>query len=219
MTSSDDASLGVFEQLGRIGFVPIVTVDEPDRAVAVGRALLAGGLPCMEITFRVPGAADAIAAVSDALPELIVGAGTVLTPDQADAARAGGARFAVTPGFDDAVVDRFDELGVPVAPGVMTPTEINRALARGLRTVKFFPAEAAGGVAALRAIAAPYAGLTFMPTGGIDIDNVGDYLRLPAVLACGGSSVAPTEAIARGEFDDIERRAAEIVAVVRSVRG
>jgi 2-dehydro-3-deoxyphosphogluconate aldolase/(4S)-4-hydroxy-2-oxoglutarate aldolase len=208
----------VLAELGTIGVVPVVTIDEPGRAAALGAALVAGGLPCAEITFRTPAAAAAIQAMSDAHPELLVGAGTIATVEQADAAVAAGARFVVAPGFDETVVDWCRANDVPIAPGVMTPTEINMAIRRGLRLLKFFPAEAAGGVAALTAIAAAYPDVRFVPTGGIDAANLADYLRLPTVAACGGSWVAPRAAIADGDFARIERLAADAAAIVRATR-
>jgi len=151
-------------------------------------------------------------------PQMLVGAGTVRTVEQAEVAVAAGSRFVVTPGFDEPVVRWCRTHGVPVAPGVMTPTEINVALGHDLRFLKFFPAEAAGGVAALTAIAGAYPDVRFMPTGGIDAGNLADYLRLSIVAACGGSWVTPRPLIAQGEFTAIEHRAAEAVAIVRRAR-
>jgi len=184
----------------------------------LGAALLAGGLPCAEITFRTEAAAAAIAALISAFPEMLVGAGTVMTIEHAEAAIAAGSRFIVTPGFDAEIVDWCSAHDVPVAPGVMTPTEINMAVRKGLRFLKFFPAEPAGGVRALTAIGAAYPDIEFMPTGGIDSDNLAAYLRLPMVSACGGSWVAPRALIANGDFDEIERLAAAAVETVRQAR-
>lgn len=208
----------VFGRLRDVGLVPVVTIDRADHASGVGEALLAGGLPCAEITFRTDAAPVAIAALTAAHPGLLVGAGTVLTVEHADAAVAAGARFVVTPGFDDQIVEWCLTRDVPIAPGVMTPTEITRAVRAGLRFLKFFPAEAAGGVGALTAIAAAFPDIEFMPTGGISIDNLADYLRLPTVPACGGSWVAPRASIEAAAYDEIERRASSAVEVVRRAR-
>lgn len=214
---ADDGS-SVFDQLGDVGLVPVVTIDSADRALGLGAALLAGGLPCAEITFRTAAAPAAIAALTGAFPEMLVGAGTVMNIEQAQAAVAAGSRFIVTPGFDAEIVDWCLAHEVPVAPGVMTPTEINMAVRKGLRFLKFFPAEAAGGVAALAAIGAAYPDIEFMPTGGIDSDNLAAYLRLATVAACGGSWVAPRTSIATGDFGEIERLAAAAVDIVRRAR-
>lgn len=215
---SSEYESAVFDQLGEIGLVPVVTIDAPDHAEPLGAALLAGGLPCAEITFRTAAAPAAIRALTDAHPEMLVGAGTVRTVEQAEAAVAAGGRFVVTPGFDETVVEWCQTHGVPVAPGVMTPTEINMAVRRGLRFLKFFPAGAAGGVGALTAIADAYPDLRFMPTGGIDADNLADYLRLPIVAACGGSWVTPRASIAEGDVARIQQLAADAVAIVRRTR-
>lgn len=207
----------VLVQIGNFGLVPVVVMDDADDAPALGQALLAGGLPCAEITFRTTAAADAIRLLTAECPKMLVGAGTVLTVAQAETAVAAGARFIVTPGFDALVVDWCLAHEVPVIPGVMTPTEINMALNKGLNLLKFFPAEAAGGVKALQAIGGPYRDVKFMPTGGITAVNLPDYLRLPLVHACGGSwMVAPT-LINGGQFDQITRLTAEAVAIVRQI--
>lgn len=216
MPTDDDST--VFDQLGGVGLVPVVTIDSADRARALGAALLAGGLPCAEVTFRTEAAPAAIAALTDAFPEMLVGAGTVMTIEQAQAAVDAGSQFIVTPGFDAEVVDWCLAHQVPIAPGVMTPTEINMAVRKGLRFLKFFPAETAGGVAALAAIGAAYQDIAFMPTGGIDSGNLAAYLRLAMVAACGGSWVAPRTSIAAGDFDEIERLAAAAADLVRRAR-
>jgi 2-dehydro-3-deoxyphosphogluconate aldolase/(4S)-4-hydroxy-2-oxoglutarate aldolase len=206
-------------QLGKFGVIPVVVLDDAAHAVPLGAALQDGGLPCAEITFRTAAAADAIRALSAALPDVLVGAGTVLTVAQAELAAAAGARFIVTPGFDAAVVGWCLARGLPITPGVMTPTEINMALNKGLEVLKFFPAEAAGGVKTLSAIAAPYGGVRFIPTGGVSPASLPDYLRLPAVHACGGSWLVEKKLIASGEFGRIRELAAEAVGIVARVRG
>ncbi len=205
-------------RLGEIGIIPVVAIDDADTAVALGQALLDGGLPCAEITFRTAAAADAIQKMSAALPDVLVGAGTVLTVEQAEKAAAAGAKFVVTPGFDAAVVDWCLANDMPITPGVMTPTDINQAIAKGLKILKFFPAEAAGGVKALKAIGGPYVGLKFIPTGGISADNLADYLRLPMVHACGGSFMVTKQLITDGQFDTITQLAQMAVDIVKSVR-
>jgi 2-dehydro-3-deoxyphosphogluconate aldolase / (4S)-4-hydroxy-2-oxoglutarate aldolase len=205
-------------QIEQFGVVPVVAIDAADHALGLGRALIDGGLPCAEITFRTAAAADAIRAMSSNYPEMLVGAGTVLTVEQAQKAADAGARFIVTPGFDVAIVDWCVEREIPVTPGVMTPTEINMALNKGLSVLKFFPAEAAGGVKTLKAIGGPYSGVRFIPTGGISPANLADYLRLPTVIACGGSWLVKKQLIADGEFDRIAELTAEAVEIVKAAR-
>ncbi len=208
----------IVEKLGQIGIIPVVAIDNAETAVSLGKALLDGGLPCAEITFRTAAAADSIKKMSAAHPDLLVGAGTVLTVEQAKAAKAAGAKFIVTPGFDAAVVDWCLANDMPITPGVMTPTDINQALAKGLHLLKFFPAEAAGGIKALKAIGGPYVGIKFIPTGGIGPDNLADYLRLPMVHACGGSFMVQEQLIANGKFDEIQKLAETAVSIVNSTR-
>lgn len=209
----------IIKKLGEFGIIPVIAIDDAATAVPLGQALLNGGLPCAEITFRTAAAAEAIQKMSAAHPDIVVGAGTVLTVQQAETAVASGAKFIVTPGFDAAVVDWCIAHGVPITPGVMTPTEINMALNKGITLVKFFPAEAAGGTKALKAIAAPYGGVTFIPTGGVSTGNLADYLSLPMVHACGGSWVATKQLINAGEFEKIEKLTAEGVKLVQQIRG
>lgn len=209
----------LLEKLGLLGVVPVVEIERSEDAVELGKALLAGGLPCAEITFRTAAAEEAIRQISSNLPEVIVGAGTVLSVDQASRAVSGGAQFIVSPGFNPRVVDWCLEHQVPVTPGVATPTEIDMALGKELKVLKFFPAEALGGVAMLKAIAAPYRGVKFIPTGGINAQNLADYLKLPMVHACGGSWLAPAKLISAGAFDEITRLTQEAVTIVRQHRG
>ncbi len=203
----------ILQQLGQIKIIPVVAIDDAATAVPLGKALLAGGLPCAEITFRTAAAAEAIEKMSAAYPDMLVGAGTVLTVAQAQQAKAAGAQFIVTPGFDAAVVDWCLANEMPITPGVITPTDINQALAKGLHVLKFFPAEAAGGVKFLKAIAAPYGGVKFIPTGGINETNLADYLRLPMVHACGGSFMVEKSWLASGQFDKVTEMSAKAVAV------
>ena len=210
---------GLLEKLGRLGVVPVVKIERPEDAVELGRALLAGGLPCAEITFRTAAAEEAIQRISSSLPEIIVGAGTVLSVDQASRAISAGARFIVSPGFNPKVVDWCLQNEVPVTPGVATPTEIEMALDKGLNILKFFPAHALGGIAMLKAIAAPYGGVKFIPTGGINQDNLADYLAQPMVHCCGGSWLVKAKLISAGRFDEITRLTRDAMSVVRRVRG
>ncbi len=208
----------LLNQLGKIGIIPVVAIDDAANVPKLGQALLDGGLPCAEITFRTAAAAEAIQKMSAAYPGILVGAGTVLTVEQAKAAKASGAKFIVTPGFDAAVVDWCLANDIPITPGVMTPTEINMALNKGLNVLKFFPAEAAGGIKTLKAIGGPYVGVKFIPTGGISADNLADYLRLPMVHACGGSFMVKKQLINDGKFDEIRDLAETAVNIVKSVR-
>lgn len=208
----------VFEALGRIGVVPVVTIERAADALPLARALHQGGLSCAEITFRTPAAAEAIAAIAAGLPELMVGAGTVLTIAQAEQAVAAGARFLVSPGFDPALAGWCQSRDVALLPGVATPTEVMQALAHGLRMLKFFPAEEAGGVRMLRALAGPFREVHFMPTGGISPANLREYLALPTVVACGGSWMVGGALIAGGQWGRITELAAEARELVRAAR-
>ena len=199
------------DRLARLKIVPVIVIDDPASAAPLASALTSGGLPCAEITFRTAGAAEALRRIRDAAPELLLGAGTVLTVAQADEARSAGATFIVAPGFNPAVVDHCLEHDIPVCPGVCTPTDIEAALGRGLTTVKFFPAEPIGGLKYLKAIAAPYTMMRFIPTGGINADNLRSYLAFDRVVACGGSWMAPAEWIAAKAFDRIREETARAV--------
>src|SRR5262245_57338620 len=183
----------VLNQLRLTRIVPVIVIDDPGDAVPLATALADGGLSCAEITFRTAGALEALRRIRDERPSMLAGAGTVLTPRQAGDARAAGAQFIVAPGFSPAVVDHCLEHDIPVFPGVCTPTEIEAALERGLDVLKFFPAEPMGGLNFLKAIAAPYVGVKFMPTGGINATNIKSYLSFNRVVACGGSWMAPSE--------------------------
>lgn len=208
----------ILVQLGQIKIIPVVAIENAQSAEPLGQALLEGDLPCAEITFRTAAAAEAIAQMSAAYPEILIGAGTVLTVGQANLAKESGAKFIVTPGFDSKVVDWCQANDMPITPGVMTPTDINQAIVKGLNILKFFPAEVAGGVKALKAIGGPYVGLKFIPTGGISADNLADYLSLPMVHACGGSFMVKKQLIADGQFDTITQLAQTAVNIVKSVR-
>lgn len=187
----------------KAGLMPVIKLDDPAKAVPLASALKAGGIPVAEITFRAKGAAHAIFAVRQALPDMVVGAGTVTTNEQADEAAAAGAMFIICPGFDEPVVTHCLEKGLTVIPGCATAGEVSAAARLGLDMVKFFPAEAAGGVNMLRALSGPFSAMKFIPTGGIHPGNLNDYLSLNAVLACGGSWMVPQDALARGDFDTV----------------
>jgi 2-dehydro-3-deoxyphosphogluconate aldolase/(4S)-4-hydroxy-2-oxoglutarate aldolase len=200
-------------RLGAWGVVPVVAIDDAASAVPLATALAEGGLPVIEVTFRTPAAADAIAAIRAALPDVLVGAGTVLDAATVDRALEAGAAFVVAPGLNPSVVERTTLHGVPMIPGGVTPTEIERALALGTELVKFFPAEAAGGAKYLRAVSAPYKAARFMPTGGVNPGNLADYLALPCVVACGGTWLATSDAIRDGRWGAIREAAAGAVAI------
>lgn len=195
----------VLFRIGELKLVPVVKINRAEDALALGEALVAGGLPVAEITFRTDAAPAAIRTLHERLPALLVGAGTVLNVDNVKAAVDAGAQFMVAPGFNPKVVDYCVEHGIPVVPGVNSPTDIEMGLDRGLNVLKFFPAEASGGLKLLKAMAAPYAGVKFMPTGGINLDNLLTYLAFDRVLACGGTWMAETSLIDAGQFAEITR--------------
>ena len=207
----------ILAQLGRIGLIPVVAVDNPQQAIPLAQALLAGGLPCAEFTFRTSAAAAAIRAASQAFPDMLIGAGTVLTIAQAEQAIEAGAQYILAPGFDASIVDYCLARQIPVIPGVMTPTDITQAVAKGLTLLKFFPAEAAGGASALKSMSDPFVGIKFVPTGGINAQNLADYLRLPMVHACGGSWLVKKSLINSGDFATISQLAQEAVTIVQNV--
>lgn len=206
------------EKINQCGVIPVVAIENAKDATTLGEALIAGGLPCAEITFRTAAAAKSIRTLAAKFPDMLLGAGTILTVDQAQQAVDSGAKFLVTPGFDEDVVKFSLSRGITIYPGVATPTEINMALKLGLTTLKFFPAEALGGLLTLKAIAGPYTQVRFIPTGGINLQNLPDYLRLPTVIACGGSWLVKKTMITNGEFETIARLAAEVVQVVQEIR-
>ena len=203
--------MGTLETIATARLLPVVVLDEARDAPALGDALVTGGLPVAEVTFRTAAAPDAIRALADR-EDLLVGAGTVLTPAQVDQAVAAGAAFVVSPGLSRAVVERCREHGVLTLPGAVTATEIQAALELGLSTVKFFPAGTSGGPAAVAALAAPFAGVTFVPTGGIGPEDLADYLRLPVVVAVGGSWMVPRDRLRAGDMTGIRRLTADAVA-------
>ncbi len=190
-------------ELYSIGLIPVIKIEDPEDAVPLAKALIDGGLPAAEITFRTSCAAEAIKKITDTYPEMLVGAGTVLTTEQVDAAIAAGSKFIVSPGLNPKVTSYCLSKGVPMLPGCSNPSDIESALDLGLTTVKFFPAEAAGGLPMLKAMAAPYGKLTFMPTGGINANNLLDYLKFNKIIACGGSFMVKDELIKEKKWDEI----------------
>ena len=199
--------------------VPLVQADDPAIAVKTARALAAGGLTVVEVVFRTDRALDCLKAVAEEVPEMIAGAGTVLSAKQAEAAFAAGAQFIVSPGLDDDVVATAQDRGAPVYPGIVTPSELQHAFNLGLSVVKFFPASIAGGVPALKALSSVFRTMRFMPTGGVSPGNLAEFLALPAVLACGGSWLTPADAIAADDYNKITTLAAEALAIAASARG
>jgi 2-dehydro-3-deoxyphosphogluconate aldolase/(4S)-4-hydroxy-2-oxoglutarate aldolase len=208
----------VLKQLGKIGLIPVIALEQAEDAVPLAHALVAGGIGCAEITFRTTATTEAIRRIADAVPDMLLGAGTVLHVQQAEAALKAGARFIVAPGFDTAIVDFCLEHAVEVLPGVVTPTEINMALAQKLTTLKFFPAEDIGGARLLTALYAPYPEVRFVPTGGIGLNLLATYLTLPNVVACGGSWLATRKMIAAGQFAEITQLASEARAHIDLIR-
>jgi 2-dehydro-3-deoxyphosphogluconate aldolase / (4S)-4-hydroxy-2-oxoglutarate aldolase len=194
----------VLEQIRLLGIVPVIAIEDANDAEPLAQALIDGGLPCAEVTFRTAAAKDAIARIAKKFPDMVLGAGTVLTVDQVKAAVDCGAKYIIAPGFNPKTVDYCIANNIPVTPGVATPSEVEQALEAGLEVVKFFPAEQAGGLPFLRALSAPYGKLKFIPTGGIDEKNILSYLSFPKVLACGGSWMVKTDMIANKQFDQIK---------------
>lgn len=203
----------IAEQFYEYGVVPVVVLEEAKDALPLAKALVEGGLPCAEVTFRTEAAEESIRLMSEKYPEMLVGAGTVLTTKQVDRAAAAGAKFIVSPGFDPEIVDYCLEKEIPVFPGCITPSEVAQAVKRGLRVVKFFPAEQFGGVATIKALSAPYVGLKFMPTGGVSAKNLKEYLACKPIVACGGSWMVKKDLIEAGEFDKIRELTKEAVSL------
>ena len=210
--------MNALERLRNAGVVPVVVLDRAEDAVPTARAMLAGGVDVMEITFRTAAAAEAIRNVAAECPEMLVGAGTVLTVEQCEKAVALGAKFIVSPGFDAEIVDWCVERGVAVAPGCVTPTEIMAALKRGLSVVKFFPAGIYGGLKAMKALAAPFGQVKFIPTGGVNADNLAEYAAAPFVHAVGGSWLCPKADVAAGNFARIAELCAQSRRIVDGAR-
>lgn len=205
----------LIKKIEDIKIVPVVVLNDAENAKPLAKALCEGGLPCAEVTFRTGAAEESIRIMHEAYPKMIIGAGTVLTTEQVERAVSAGASFIVSPGFDPEIVDYCIEKSIPVFPGCITPSEIAQAVKRGLKVVKFFPAEQFGGVDTIKALAAPYVGLKFMPTGGINAGNIKDYLECKSVIACGGSWMVKGNIIEAKEFERIKEMTIEAVSLAK----
>ena len=206
------------ERFAELGVVPVVVLEDAKDAAPLAKALVEGGLPCAEVTFRTAAAEESIRIMASEYPDMFVGAGTVLTIDQVDRAVAAGAKFIVSPGFDPEIVDYCLSKDIPVFPGVITPSEVAQAVKRGLKVVKFFPAEQFGGVATIKAMAAPYVGLKFMPTGGVNAKNLENYLSCDKIVACGGSWMVKGDLVKARKFDEIKSLTEEAVKLAAQIR-
>jgi 2-dehydro-3-deoxyphosphogluconate aldolase/(4S)-4-hydroxy-2-oxoglutarate aldolase len=209
----------VLKQIGSTGIVPVVVLNKADDAKPLAQSLVNGGLPCAEVTFRTDAAEESIRIISKEFPNMLTGAGTVLSVEQVKRAVGAGAKFIVSPGFNPKVVEYCLKKNYPITPGIMTPTELEMALDYGLEVVKFFPAENAGGLKMIKAMSAPYTKMLFMPTGGINPQNVRDYLSCTKILACGGSWMVKSDLITSGNFAEIERLTREASGIVKEIRG
>jgi 2-dehydro-3-deoxyphosphogluconate aldolase/(4S)-4-hydroxy-2-oxoglutarate aldolase len=202
----------VLEQLSAIGIVPVIAINDVEKAVPLAKALVAGGIPCAEVTYRTDEAEEAIRRMAKEVPEMIVGAGTILTPEQADSAIAAGAKFLVSPGLNPKVVKHCIEKGYLITPGTSNPSDVEVAIELGLDVVKFFPAEAAGGINMIKSMCGPYTKMRFMPTGGINAGNINNYLSFNKIICCGGSWMVKSDLVNNGEFDKITELCKEAVA-------
>ena len=216
--SQEETMNELLRKFQELGIVPVVVLDNAKDAEPLAKALCEGGLPCAEVTFRTDAAEESIRIMAQKFPNMLVGAGTVLTIDQVDRAVAAGAKFIVSPGLNPKVVTYCVEKNIPITPGVQTPSEIEQAFEFGLDVVKFFPAEPAGGLKMIKALAGPYVNLKFIPTGGISTKNAPEYLAYDKILAVGGSWVASKDLINAGKFDEIEKITKESVAMVKVAR-
>lgn len=208
----------MLEKISKIGVVPVVQIDNADLAVPLAHALREGGIPCAEITFRTQEGAQAIRNIAKADPDMLLGAGTVLRTEQVDQAIDAGAKFMVSPGFNPKVVDYCLKKDILILPGCSTPSDMEQAIERGLKVVKFFPAEQAGGLPFIKAVAAPYNMLKFMPTGGISVSNLEQYLSFGKILACGGSWMVKADLINGQKFDEITKLCKEAMEIVHKAR-
>ena len=213
--------MDMIETLGKAGIIPVIVIEKEEQAVPLAQALVTGGLPVLEVTFRTKAAAAAIAAIRREVPEAVVGAGTLLAPQMVKDAKAAGAVFGVAPGFDPVVMAEAKAAGLPMCPGIATASELSQALTAGCGMVKFFPAEAAGGVKMIKNLlgAFRFTGVKFMPTGGVNLSNVADYLSVPEIVCCGGTWIVPKDALAAADYAAIEKLAADASALVKKLRG
>ena len=207
------------ERFHEVGVVPVVVLEDVKDAVPLAQALVEGGLPCAEVTFRTAAAEESIRVMHEAYPDMVLAAGTVLTTEQVDRAVAAGASLIVSPGFDPEIVDYCISKNIEVVPGIVTPSELAQAVKRGLTRVKFFPAEAAGGLKMIKAMCAAYTNVRIMPTGGINAKNISEYLECDKIFCCGGSWMVKGDMIKAGEFDKIKDMTAEAVSLVKKIRG
>lgn len=210
--------MNIYDKFRDLSIVPVVVLNDSKDAKALAKALIDGGLPCAEVTFRTAAAKESIRLMKEAYPEMLVGAGTVLSTEMVDEALDAGAEFIVTPGFNEDVVKYCMKKNVPITPGCMDTYAIEKAISMGLSVIKFFPAEAAGGTKMIKALSGPYRNLQFLPTGGVNEMNLTDYLKLPQVIACGGSWMVPSKLIDAGEFDEIITIVKSAVEIVKEVR-
>ena len=209
----------VLKQMQEFGIIPVVVLNDTKDAEPLGKALVEGGIPCAEVTFRTEAAEESIRIMAEKFPEMLVGAGTILTTEQVDRAVAAGAKFIVSPGLNPKVVQYCIDKNIPVTPGIITPGEMEQAIELGLEVVKFFPAESFGGLKTIKSMAAPYNKMKFMPTGGISPSNVREYLAFDKIIACGGSWMVAGNLVKEGKFDEITRLVAEAAEIVKEVRG
>ena len=209
----------VLKQMSDFGIIPVVVLNDAKDAESLGKALVEGGIACAEVTFRTDAAEESIRIMSEKFPEMLVGAGTILSTEQVDRAVAAGAKFIVSPGFDPEVVQYCLDKNIPITPGIITPSELTQAVKMGLEVVKFFPAESFGGLKTIKNLAAPFAMMKFMPTGGISPSNVRDYLAFNKIIACGGSWMVAGNLVKEGKFDEITALVKEAAEIVKEVRG
>ncbi len=209
----------IFEQFEKIGIIPVVVLDDPKYAENLAKVLCENGLPCAEVTFRTAAAEESIKIMSAKFPEMLIGAGTVLTTEQVDRAINAGAKFIVSPGFNPKIVKYCIEKNIPVTPGTQTPSEMEQALELGLKVVKFFPAEPSGGLNMIKAVAAAYVNLRFMPTGGINAKNVRDYLAYSKIVACGGSWMVKKDLVNSENWSELAKLVREAADIVKEIRG
>ena len=209
----------ILKKIAEVGILPVVVLEDANDAKDLAKALINGGLPCAEVTFRTDAAEESIKIMTKEYPEMLVGAGTVLSVEQVKRAVAAGAKFIVSPGFDEEVVKYCLENNIPVTPGTCTPSDVQNCYKLGLDVVKFFPAEPSGGIKMIKAIAAPYTMMKFIPTGGINENNMGDYLTYNRILAIGGSWMVKGDLVKNKEFDKIEAMTKEAVNKVKEIRG
>jgi 2-dehydro-3-deoxyphosphogluconate aldolase/(4S)-4-hydroxy-2-oxoglutarate aldolase len=211
----------IFSKLRAYGVIPVIAIENEESALPLADALIKGGLPVADITFRTPAAASVIKLIHNHRPEVLLGAGTILNVDNLSRAKQSGASFGVAPGLNPIILQKANQLNFPFIPGVMTPTDIEKALSMETNMLKFFPAEASGGLKMIQALAGPYrhAGVQYMPTGGVNLNNLSEYLKSKDILCVGGTWIAPSEAISAGDWSRIQDNCRKTIAIVRTIRG